>query len=138
MTKQSICTTHRQIDDLIDDIGELKVIFNDKEALVDILTKMRVLLLQAMESGQKMEDRLTRYRLAIEDLGFFRDNNGELMKELNSLRAKVFELENLEECNTCEFGAEGTCSNCKGVEGKTTEISGKYKCDNYKRNKNES
>lgn len=95
MNKQSICTTHRQIDDLIDDLGELKVIFNDKEALVALITKMRVLLLQAMESGQKMEDRLTAYRLAIEDLGFFRDHNGELMKELNALRVKVFELENL-------------------------------------------
>ena len=59
MIKKSICTLHRELDDLVDDIGDLKVIFNDREALVDLLTKMRVLLLLAMESGQKMEDRLT-------------------------------------------------------------------------------
>jgi hypothetical protein len=95
MKKQSICSLHSQLDDYISDIEELSLVFDDKKALVDLLAKMRVLLLQAMESGQKMEDRLTAYRLAIEDLGFFRDHNGELMKELNALRVKVFELENL-------------------------------------------
>jgi len=95
MKKQSICTTHRQIDDLIDDLAELKVIFNDKEALVDILTKMRVLLLQAMESGQKMEDRLTAYRLMIEDLGFIRDKDHKLKDEIADLKQRLFDLENL-------------------------------------------
>ena len=95
MNKLSICTTHRQIDDLIDDIGDLKVIFNDKEALVDLLTKMRALLLQAMESGQKMEDRLTAYRLMIEDLGFIRDKDHKIKDELANLKERIFELENL-------------------------------------------
>jgi len=95
MNKQSICSLHSQLDDLIDDIGDLKVIFNDKEALVDLLTKMRVLLLQAMKSGQKMEDRLSEYRKAIEGLGYCRDKGNKLKEELETLKQRLFELENL-------------------------------------------
>lgn len=95
MNKQSICTTHRQIDDLIDDLGNLSLVFDDKKALVDILAKLRALLLQAMESGQKMEDRLTAYRLMIEDLVFIRDKDHKLKDELADLKERLFELENL-------------------------------------------
>ena len=98
MNRQSICSLHKQIDDLIDDIGDLKVIFNDKEALVDLLTKMRVLLLQACDSGQKMEDRLSAYRLAIEDLGFCRDKEHKLKDEIANLKQRLFELESEKEC----------------------------------------
>ena len=71
----------------------------------------------------------------IEDLGFIRDKDHKLKDEIANLKERIFELENLEteECNTCGFGFEGTCDNCKGVEGCNTEISGKFKCDNYKR-----
>jgi hypothetical protein len=41
------------------------------------------------------------------------------------------------ECNTCIYGSEGTCDNCYGVEGHTTEIAGAGICGNYKRRNNE-
>jgi hypothetical protein len=40
---------------------------------------------------------------------------------------------NILECNTCKFGNEGTCNNCQGVEGHTTEIVGKGICSNFSR-----
>jgi len=98
MEKKSICSIHRELDDLIVDIGNLSLVFNDRKALVDILTKMRVLLLLAMESGQKMEDRLTAYRLMIEDLGFIRDKDHKLKDEIANLKQRLFELESDKEC----------------------------------------
>jgi hypothetical protein len=131
--KKSICNLHSELEDLIDDILELKILSEDKMYLIHILGKMRALLKEAMEAGQRMEDRLSAYRLMIEDLGFIRDKDHKLKDELANLKEKIFELENLptEECNTCQYGSEGTCNNCRGVEGVTTEISGKGKCDNY-------
>lgn len=38
-------------------------------------------------------------------------------------------------CNTCKHGHKGTCDNCAGVEGHTTEISGEGTCDNYEAHK---
>jgi hypothetical protein len=95
MKKQSICSLHRQLDDYISDIGNLSLVFNDKKVLVYILGKMRVLLCQAMESGQKMEDRLSAYRLAIENLGFCRDKEHKLKVEIANLKQRLFELENI-------------------------------------------
>jgi uncharacterized CHY-type Zn-finger protein len=40
---------------------------------------------------------------------------------------------NILECNTCIFGDEGTCNNCYGVEGSTTEIAGGDICQNFKK-----
>ena len=93
--KQSICSLHSQLDDYISDIGNLSLVFNDRKALVAILEQMRALVAEAMESGQKMEDRLTAYRLMIEDLGFIRDKDHKLKDEIANLKERVFELENL-------------------------------------------
>ena len=95
MNKQSICSLHTQLDDYISDIEELSLVFDDKKALVDLLTQMRVLLASATESGQKMEDRLTAYRLMIEDLGFIRDKDHKIKDEIANLKERIFELENL-------------------------------------------
>jgi len=39
------------------------------------------------------------------------------------------------ECNTCRHGDSGVCTNCKGVEGSTTEIAGSGCCGNWKERK---
>jgi hypothetical protein len=94
-TRKAICSVHREIDDLLDDLGNLSLVFNDRKALVAILEQMRALVAEAMESGQKMEDRLTAYRLMIEDLGFIRDKDHKIKDEIANLKERIFELENL-------------------------------------------
>ena len=93
--KKSICNLHSELDDLIEDILELKILSEDKMYLIHILGKMRALLKEAMEAGQRMEDRLNAYRLMIEDLGFIRDKDHKIKDEIANLKERIFELENL-------------------------------------------
>jgi len=95
MKRRAICNTHSDLSDLIDDITELKLLTSDKDKLILIIGQMRKLIREAMESGQAMEDRLKEYKLAIEGLGFIRDKDNGLKEEIDSLKQKVFELENL-------------------------------------------
>jgi len=93
--RRAICNVHSDIDDLIDDLLELNPLSLDVNKVNEIAIKMRVLIFEAMESGQVMEDRLKKYREAIEGLGFIRDKDNKLKEEIEQLKAKVFELENL-------------------------------------------
>jgi hypothetical protein len=99
--RRAICNVHFEIDDLIHDIRQLKPILSydtlkDYETkLNEILVKMKILVIEATEAGQAMEDRLKEYRLAIEDLGFARDKDNKLKDEIANLKQRLFELENL-------------------------------------------
>jgi len=98
--RRLICNIHYEIDDLIYDIGQLKPLSYDtlkdyETKLNEILIKMRGLIIEATACGQAMEDRLSAYRLAIEDLGFCRDKEHKIKDEIADLKQRLFELENL-------------------------------------------
>jgi hypothetical protein len=95
--RRSICNVHSEIDDLVDDISDIgrNLLSCDKEKLITIIKKMRILIKEATAAGQAMEFRLFAYRGAITKLGFIRDKDGKLGDELALLKARVFELENL-------------------------------------------
>ena len=101
MKRRIICNVNYELDDLIYDIEQLEPLSyanlsEYKIKLKDILVKMRLLISESREAGQAMEDRLTEYRKAIENLGFVRDKNGSIKEEMLELRRRLFELENVE------------------------------------------
>lgn len=95
MIKRSICSLHSKLEDLITDIGELSLVFEDKKALVAILKQMRELMAEANINAQAMENRLKLYRQAIESLGYIRDKDNKLLEQLKIKEITLFELENL-------------------------------------------
>lgn len=77
MSKRNICDIHKEIQEYANQIMKMKE--SQFESIEDALYDIRWIAEQidsavdeALEAGQSMEDRLSDYRNAIEDLGFKR------------------------------------------------------------------
>jgi polyhydroxyalkanoate synthesis regulator phasin len=97
--KRCICTIFDNIEIACDIILKMKIrhyatpeeLKDDIDRLIeDIIASSQ----EGKERGQAMENRLSDYRNAIEDLGFVRDKNDTIKDEITALKEKIFELTN--------------------------------------------
>lgn len=97
--KRCICNIFDAIEVACDDILKTKAPYYDspsdlKRDVDDGIDYILSLVKEARERGQAMEDRLSLYRNAIEDLGYVRDKEDNIKDEINALKDKIFELTN--------------------------------------------
>ena len=78
--RELICTTHGYIQEIIEELLDLDIttiavkdIKAEWRRIRSKLKTMNKLVGEALDAGQAMENRLSEYRNAIEDLGFIRD-----------------------------------------------------------------
>ena len=74
--KRTICSVHDEIYDFAYDIealiDDLDILKKHKTPILSKLKKIKSDAKEAKEYGQRMEDRMSEYRYAIEELGFVR------------------------------------------------------------------